>query len=466
MTINLYLNTRPLKDGTCNIVFYLVNGRDFRKQIPTGMKIEKKHWDKKKQRVKASYSNYKILNHTLDELGLKIRTAQDKYDTKQYTEQQVMSFLEGKTNFDSVDDYIETEIKNSRSNPTYVDYRNAINSFKLYTGYENKKLKFEDVNYNLLDKFKRNSEKNGVAGSSFNSYLTKIRAVFNDAYNKGYIYEKFEIHKNLKASVVRKPIRTCTSKDFENAIKKIKNIYDAQALGLYLLMFSTRGMYPADIVNFKQANFENDGGDKSFEMKFFCEEGYDYLVHRRSKTKNRNNEDMYIKIDAMVLYLIQLLKDTFIYTHYKTKPQILAPLDESLGIFCYDAESDYKLHKNVWDTYAKRVSKILGYSFKTARKTFNTHALELQVSDTIRRVLLGHSDESMLSYYDNLNTQEIRQQVEQAHTNILKEFRVSKLIKSLKNKISTLDVPEVIYNDDIYTGDDIDTYYNEYFTNN
>ncbi len=440
MTINLYLVTRPLKDGTCNIVYYLVNGRDFRKQIPTGMKIEKKYWDKKKQRVKASYYNYKILNHTLDELGLKIRTAQDKFHSKQYTEQQVVLFLEGKTNFDSVDDYIETEIKNTRSNPTYIDYKNAINSLKLYTGFENEKIKFEDVNYSLLDKFKRNSKKNGVAGSSFNSYLTKVRAVFNDAYNKGYIYDKFIIHKNLKASVIKKPIQTCTSKDFENAIKKVKNIYDAQALGLYLLMFSTRGMYSADIVSFKTTNFENFNKNNFRGIDFFLIEDYDYLIHRRSKTKNRNNEDMYIKIDETIMSLIQTLKTTFIYTHHNTKPHILAPREDCLAIFNYDVESDYRLHKNVWDTYSKRINKMLGHSFKTARKTFNTYALELKVSDTIRRVLLGHSDESMLSHYDNLNTEEIRQQVEQAHSSILNEFKVSKLIELLEEKITLFGV--------------------------
>ena len=61
-----------------------------------------------------------------------------------------------------IDEYIETEIKNSRSNATYIDYRNAINSLKLYTGFKDKKIKFEDVNYSLLDKFKRNSKDESI----------------------------------------------------------------------------------------------------------------------------------------------------------------------------------------------------------------------------------------------------------------------------------------------------------------
>lgn len=446
MTINLYLVTRPLKDGTCNVVFYLTNGRDFRKMIPTGVRVEKKYWDKKKQRVKATYNNHKILNHSLDEFGLKVRTAQDKFHTKQYTEREVVLFLEGKTNFDSVDDYIETEIKNSRKSSTYIDYRNAINSLKLYTGFKGRKIRFEDVNYSLLDMFKREAEKNGVAGTSFNSYLTKIRAVFNDAYNKGFIYEKFEIHKNLKATVKRKKVRTCTFTDFENAIKRVKTIYDWQALAFYLLMFNTRGMYPADIVNFKMSNFEEI---RNFDK--FCSQEKHYLTHRRSKTNNRGNEDMIIQIVDSTYRILTVLKRSVMHTHkgerYKS---IIADFNDNLAIFNYSVDEDYKLHCNVWDVYKKKVTKLLGFSFKTARKTFNTFALELSVSDTIRRVLLGHNDNSMLLHYDNLNTEKVKKQVQEAHMMVLKEFKVDEIVELLMKKIKEINVPEIIYSGTIY----------------
>ncbi len=224
-------------------------------------------------------------------------------------------------------------------------------------------------------------------------------------------------------------------------------------------------MYPADIVSFRQANLEH--GIKDFPMLNYYKEGYDYLVHRRSKTRNRNNQDMYIRIDdGPVLLLIGMLKHSFVYTHYPIKPEILAPMNDGLSIFNYSLENDYRLHKNVWDTYTKRIFKLLGCSFKTARKTFNTHALELHVSDTIRRILLGHIDTSELRSYDNLRTEIINNEVEEAHQKVLKEFNVKDLVDKLQIKLHKLNIWHNIDEEDFMpdvgdTNEDVYRYYTD-----
>ena len=80
--------------------------------------------------------------------------------------------------------------------------------------------------------------------------------------------------------------------------------------------------------------------------------------------------------------------------------------------------------------------------------------------------LLGHSDPSELRSYDNLQTNIIKQQVEQAHVNILKEFNVDELLIILRDKISTLNVPKYIYEyGSVYLKEDanINEYYNDCF---
>lgn len=460
MTIYLTIIKRTLRNGKCNIVFDIVNGREFRKKLTTGLSVYPKDWDNTNRRIKTKANNSGLLNRSIKEFNNRIENALDYFHNGSFTINQVVSLLQGKSDFKSIDDYVENEIKSSRKHPTYQDYKNAVNAIKLHLNYGTKQnLLFEDINYRLLDTFKINSEKNGMRGTSYNSYLKKLKAILNDAYDKGYIFKKIEFKKTLnRTDTQRLKLKTCSLEEFKTAINNIKDVYDAQSLGLYLLMFSCRGMYPADIVSFKKANFENEG--KNEFMELFCEVGYDYLIHRRSKTRNRSNDDMYIKIDATILELITLLKYLFIFTHYKSKPHILAPLTEDISIFNYSVDNDYNIHKNVWDIYAKRVVKTLGYSFKTARKTFNTYALELQVSDTIRRVLLGHTDTSELRSYDNLQTDKIKQQVEEAHSNILKEFQVNELLIALKNKISELDVPEIIYDGSVSLTTDMEEYYN------
>ena len=447
MNISIKLKNKNVKNKESAIWLDVTNGRAFRKRIEIGIAVLPKDWNDSNKSVRKSNPNYSILNQRLREVEVKMHTAIAKFDAKQFTESEVMAYLKGKTDFSSIEDYIETEIKNTRSSATYRDYKNTINALKLHTGFEGK-LGFEDVNFSLLDKFKRTLLKKGRSGSTVNSYMTKIRAIMNDAYDKRFIFEKFEINKKLRVPSARpKAIKTCTSTEFMKAIDKIKTIYDWQSLAFYLLMFCTRGMYPADIVNFRKANFQN--GDADNPMSKFCDDGYDYLVHRRTKTKDKSNEDMFIRIDEFpTMKLIQKIRYSIFYTHAKNRSEILA-IGEELGIFKYNTDTDYDLHSNVWDVYKKRITKLLGCSFKTARKTFNTYALELEVSDTIRRVLLGHIDDSMLSHYDNLNTAKIRGQVEDAHISVLKAFEVDKLMDLLCDKLSHLEVSKWVYDDTV-----------------
>ena len=122
----------------------------------------------------------------------------------------------------------------------------------------------EFSNYNMLSEFKRNAINNGVKATSLNSYFKKIKAILNDAYDKGFIYTKFTLNKNLKSPVQsnEERIQTIDPEDFNEAISKVSSIYDCQALGLYLLMFGLRGMYQADIVALKDATPKKNNFDK------------------------------------------------------------------------------------------------------------------------------------------------------------------------------------------------------------
>ena len=56
----------------------------------------------------------------------------------------------------------------------------------------------------------------------------------------------------------------------------------------------------------------------------------------------------------------------------------------------------------------------------------------------------------MLSHYDNLESSRFRQQVEDAHIAVLKDFKAEQLMKLLVKKIKDLDVPEWVCTDTIY----------------
>jgi len=459
MRISLQLDKQVRKDGSQTVYFNLSHGQagssnQIRKKISSKIHVKQSDMDITNFRVLPKNKNQVILNKAIKELKEKRDTALINFESGNWTIKEIVYYLKGKVLFDSVDSYIDTVIKDNKKSATFNDYKNTLKAFKKHLNRKDDVISFNDfANFNNLDKLKTEALKSGLSGNSINSYFKKIRAILNDAYDRGFVQNKFELNKRLRVPVQRKQIQTCNSSDFKKAIKKVQNIYDWQSLAFFLLMFATRGMYPADIVNFKIKNFENSKGESDI-LDFFCENDYDYLIHRRSKTSNRANEDMIIRIDSHpTMTLIAKLKDSVIYTHYNRKPEIIPRYDEYLSIFNYDVDNDYSMHSNIWNVYEKRIKKLLGYSFNKGRKTFNTYALELKVSDSIRKILLGHADESMLIHYNNNQTIEIRKQVEEAHINVLDKFETTLLTELLIEKLDELNIPDWLTNGTIYTSE-------------
>ena len=196
-------------------------------------------------------------------------------------------------------------------------------------------------------------------------------------------------------------------------------------------MFGLRGMYFTDIVALKDAEFKhNDFNTKDPYLDIF-NDGEKYIIHRRVKTKNSANDDLIIRLDKTIPYLISQTKRLFEITH-KGRGIIS---ENPLALFDYDLTDNIK-HKNVWDVYQRRVKKLLGYSYQTARKTYNTFATELEVSNTIRDILLGHAPQSINEkHYINRRTIKISEKVQEAHTEILEDFQFEKLSMMLYVKM-------------------------------
>ena len=404
-----------------------------RKWINTGIKIEPKYMDTRTWRVKVSSKNQEEYNIALSNAKEKINKALTKFETNQFTYNQVVSYLKGEIDYGSVDKYIETVIKNSRSEYTYTDYKNTLSAFKKHLGIskETEVTFTEFSSFETLDRFKRQALKT-IAPTSLNSYWNKIRAILNDAYDKGYIFEKFTLKKNLRVQGrPSKSIQTITPEEFQIAIEKCNSIFDAQALALYLLMFGLRGMYPSDITALKDAEYKCNDFDKKNPYLNLFNDGNKYIIHRRVKTKNRSNDDLIIRIDDYIPFLLNNLKKLFKITH-KDKG-ILSK--NKLALLDYNLQ-DERFHRNLWDVYQKRIKNLLGFSFNTARKTYNTFATELEVSNTVRDILLGHSPQSINEkHYINRRTIKLSKKVQDAHTEILEDFKFQDLSLQLYFKM-------------------------------
>ena len=123
---------------------------------------------------------------------------------------------------------------------------------------------YDLTNYSTLVEF-RNKALNNVKATSYNSYLKKIKAICNDAYDNQVIFERpyFSKRLSVKGAKRNKP-QTLESDKLLEGIKSCKTIYELQAMCIYLLSFMTRGMYFADLVKFKSSKLRNEFDKNEF----------------------------------------------------------------------------------------------------------------------------------------------------------------------------------------------------------
>ena len=414
-----------------------------------GIKVLPKQWNSRTSRIIGSADNAIILNREIEQIESKIKTAWSYLEAGSYNWNEFVSAVRGggdgttqKTLLTFVNTVIKQRHVNSSSFDTYVGVCKA-----LLKEIEKKDIPLNELTNDLIDtcviRWKQR-----LSPASIRTYILHLKKIKELAYDKGLITEQFKRNPDwkVKKGSSIKIIETVKTEDFRNAIGQIKDIYDLQAMYFYLLMFSLRGFYQADIVTMhKYAN--NLGSEKQKGL------GWDfkryYIKHERSKTGELMDIKVGIEpINTLILSLIYTVKITHadkinsrtgkkFTKHNSVLPD---PNDSSAGwIFDYDI-NDRKTHKNVWDVYQKRIKKLLGKPFKTARKSFESYALKLKISQDIRFKLLGHANPTIKAHYQDWEWDELKEQVDEAHVQVLKEFEAEELFFELNKKANSLKI--------------------------
>lgn len=445
MKAEIKLWARPLANGKkkfyVDCIFGNANFKENRKHIHTKLSIEPKYWDNKKKELKRSYPNYEVLSKTLRELRNKIENHTDRLLTGQISRDQFVNIISNKSSFESIDDYIETEIKNTRIGKTYEGYRDNFHTFKKYVGYADKKLLFKDITPSLLKKFKLEYFKGDIgkankSPNSFNTHCTQLRTVYNDAYENGYVYEPLKFKKKYMLPKVKSKWTQTNPEAFLEAVSRIKTLRQWEGMAMWLLAFNCRGMYWADFTSMSVANVKDND-----LYNTWCQDKSMYLDHYRHKTKNTQGLEMKIRIDQYpTLQLFRLAKLSFAKRYWKTKPEIVSPINNWLEIFTYDLNKNPKLHEQIINSYQKSLREIKWYPLKNARKNFNNIAGECMISPRICDLLIGHSPDSRLNNmsYTDYTTSDYARQIDEAHTKVLERFRVSELGDALQDKLEEL----------------------------
>lgn len=407
-----------------------------------GIKVKPNEWNLRTLRIDGRVENSIILNREIEKVETNLKTAWSYLEAGSYSWSEfVVAVRGGETGSqESLLSFVNTVIKQRHTN---------VNSFNTYVGIcqallkevKKKDILLKELTNELIDSCVIRW-KQRLAPDSIGTYILHLKKIKDLAYDRGLITEPFKRRDEWKVKKRGsfKIVETVKSDDFKEGIKKISDIYDLQAMYFYLLMFCLRGFYQADVATMHLHTSNLKDADKDGTLNLDNKEKK-YIKHQRSKS----GELMEIRMDVEPIFsLIYTLRETVRLTHgqrinKKTgkpfkKGKDVYSHDEFKGwIFSYDL-NDTKTHKNVWDVYQKRIKELLGKPFKTARKTFESYALKLKISQDIRYKLVGHANQTIKKHYQDWEWEELKEQVDEAHQEVLEEYKAKELLELLNEK--------------------------------
>lgn len=438
MGVGLYLKGVN-KDGRSPI-FLLAKkgGKHFKKSLQ--LKVKPTDWNNRTYQVKGTAVDSILINRKLTEITNNMNLAWSLFESGSYTWDEFCVKLGGgnATSNENLQGFLETVLKAKYDNRnSYKTYEGVVQAVFKEAGTD--KVLLGELTNEFIDKCVQGWKKR-LSPTSVRTYLTHLGKIKNLAYQKGLISEPF-IRRDewkVKRGSSIKIVETVKTEDFLEAIPNAKNIYDIQALYFYLLMFSLRGFYQADLVTMHQYETNVNEPDLPDGSILLDSKKRRYIKHRRSKS----GELMEIRMDVEPIFsLMYTIRDTIKITHsqkinkrtgepFKKGADVYSPNELEGWFFKYDINNT-TVHKNVWDVYQKSIRRLLGKPFKTARKTFESYALKLAISQDIRYKLLGHANLTIKAHYQDWEWDELKQQVDEAHQLVLKEYRVEDIYKAI-----------------------------------
>ena len=431
MNILLKKSNYITKQGKSSILFDCYSGK-YRKRINTNIYVPSDSYQQNINLIRKSHPKHVSLNIALKKLEEKKDLAIFSYNENKWTYNDLENFLKSGIELYSIDEYVANQFGDSRNIITHKDYVNVIKVLKKHLNMGNR-IKFDELlDPQSIRTFKLNALKNGIKQSSINSYLKKLKVIMNSAYNHGYINEKFNIPEDIIEETPKTQIQTITYSHIEKGIEKTKNIYEAQSIALFLLMLSCKGMYPADVMNYKALDANNI--DEILITDLFEKESK-YIKLKKSK---KSSKYKYVRINLTIIKLIEILKITFHITHYKKYSNILAPYNDPYHIFLIDINIKNNTYKNIWNFYQKSLKSVLDYPFTCARDSFNQIIEEQEMTGQTRDILLGNLTEKELTSINSEKLIDARDKMRDVEDIMLREFRIIELTEILINKLKLI----------------------------
>jgi len=417
LNILIKISSYKNKNNLSNIYFY-IKDTNYRKKIKSELYVNKDNYAKGE--ISKAETNNISKNILLEKLKLHKVEALKNLKSGIWKLPQCEKYLRKGVEIQSVRSFVNKNFKDV-SIFTKRDYLNTIGVFKKHLEL-NRELYLKDLNRKNLVQFKTNTLFNGIKVSSVNAYLKKLKVIVNKAIKQDLIvndriFDKNLIEKNSKQEVNNVKINV---NDIEQAIFISKDIYELQAISLFITMIIFKGMTPIEMVKYKHlktSNFLNP---------------YDNYIVYKSKGINR-----YVKFNQNIFKLIQTIKTSLHFTHFNKSPDVLAAYNNEYEIFNLSISQEIKKHKNLWNIYQKKIKQLIGFSFRMANIIYIDFVNNIEISHQAREILVGNIDASEV-ILDQENV--LNDQINGVQNKMEAEFQLGKLIALIENKMVLLGV--------------------------
>jgi hypothetical protein len=417
--LNILIKISPYKNkNNLSNIYFDIKDTNYRKKIKSELYVNKHNY------VKGEISKAEINNISknilLEKLKLHKVKALENFKSGKWKLSQCEKYLKNGIEVKSIEGFVNKNF-NDVSIFTKRDYLNTIGVFKKHLEL-NRELYLKDLNRKNLVQFKANTLFNGIKVSSVNAYLKKLKVIVNKAIKQDLIINDRIFDKNLieKTSKIEVSNLKINVNEIEQAIFISKDIYELQAISLFITMIIFQGMAPIEMVKYK--HLKNSSVTSSNE---------NYIVYK-SKGVNR-----FVKFNENIFKLIQTIKTSLYFTHYNKSPELLAAYNNEYEIFNLNISQNIKKHKNLWNIYQKKIKQLIGVSFRTANKIYINFINNIEISHQAREILAGNIDASEI-IFDQENV--LYDQINGVQNKMELEFQLGKLIALIENKMALLGV--------------------------
>ncbi|HWZ35263.1 MAG TPA: site-specific integrase [Mucilaginibacter sp.] len=189
VTYKIQMDTRrPKSDGTYAISIRITHNRQST-TFNTGVFINQEFWLTDKSAVSTSHQNSALLNKTITETYLKVQKAVIELESEQafsfdnlkdrLNSQQAKPTISKSLPFKTFAEQLVTDMLSVNETGNAIVYRTTINRFMSFANDD--KLKFNAIDYKLLDGFRRHLLKGGVKQNTISNYFRTLRAIYNKA---------------------------------------------------------------------------------------------------------------------------------------------------------------------------------------------------------------------------------------------------------------------------------------------